>query len=253
MPIRAISFDLFDTLVDLRMGDGNAMRESVRAMHGAVSEHVDLGLEHFREALVAADHETRARFDPGTEIASEVRFEDLLSHLGVEAPGLADRMTGLHMGILERQVRTPEHHAEVIEALAVRARLALCSNFTHAPTARRVIADAALEAHLDPVVISVELGLRKPRRELFDAVLDGLGTRASETLHVGDNLRADVAGASAVGLRTAWITRQVADPERALSEYEGPRPDFVVADLRELLSLVDSGASSHPSMRENRR
>jgi len=142
------------------------------------------------------------------------------------------------MGILARQVRIPEHHAEVLDALSARGRLALCSNFTHGPTARRVIADAALEAHLDPVVISVELGLRKPRRELFDAVLAGLGTRASETLHVGDNLRADVAGAAAVGLRTAWITRRVQDPERVLGEYEGPRPDFVVADLRELLPLL---------------
>jgi putative hydrolase of the HAD superfamily len=238
MPIRAISFDLFDTLVDLRMGDGNAMRESVRALHGAVSEHVDVDVDEFREAMVAADRETRARFDRDAEISSEIRFGDLLSHLGVEAAGLAERLTGLHMGIIERQVRTPEHHGEVIEALAARGRLALCSNFTHAPTARRVIAEAALEAHLDPVVISVELGLRKPRRELFDAVLEGLGTRASETLHVGDNLRADVAGASAVGLRTAWITRQIADPKRALAEYAGPRPEFVVADLRELLPLL---------------
>jgi HAD superfamily hydrolase (TIGR01549 family) len=238
MPIRAISFDLFDTLVDLDMGDGAALGESLRAMHGALADHVRLDLDGFRAQLGEADRKTRARVGEGVEVASEVRFGDLLTHLGVEAPGLAERLTELHMGILAGRVRTPAHHRALLEALGERVPLALCSNFTHASTARRVLAGAEFDAHLEPVVISVEVGVRKPRREIFEAMLAGLGTSASETLHVGDNLRADVAGAAALGVRTAWITRCIPDPERALAAYEGPRPDFVISDLRELLPLL---------------
>jgi hypothetical protein len=45
-------------------------------------------------------------------------------------------------------------------------------------------------------------------------------------------------------MRTAWITRRVADPDAALAGFEGPRPDFVLADLRELLPLVAGPARS---------
>ena len=56
---------------------------------------------------------------------------------------------------------------------------------------------------------------------------------------VGDSLDADVAGAAQLGMRTAWLTRRVRDPEAALREYEGPKPDHVIVDLRELEDLLD--------------
>jgi FMN phosphatase YigB (HAD superfamily) len=48
---------------------------------------------------------------------------------------------------------------------------------------------------------------------------------------VGDNLAADVAGAAALGIRTVWITRRVADPAAALAKHTGARPDHQIADL----------------------
>ena len=58
-------------------------------------------------------------------------------------------------------------------------------------------------------------------------------------LHVGDSLDADVAGAAPLGMATAWLTRRVRDPEAALREYAGPKPDHVIADLGELEQLLD--------------
>jgi hypothetical protein len=60
-------------------------------------------------------------------------------------------------------------------------------------------------------VVSDAFGLRKPRAEIFAEVVTRLGVAPAETLHVGDSLRADVAGAANAGLRTAWITRRVSD------------------------------------------
>ena len=70
------------------------------------------------------------------------------------------------------------------------------------------------------------------------AVLHELDLPPEQILHVGDNLDADVSGAAALGMRTAWITRRVAEPSRTLEAHTGPRPDFVIRDLRELLPLV---------------
>ncbi|MBW2363455.1 MAG: HAD-IA family hydrolase, partial [Deltaproteobacteria bacterium] len=101
------------------------------------------------------------------------------------------------------------------------------------------IVDAAgFRQHFDAIAISETVGWRKPRSEIFRAVLDELEVAPDEVLHVGDSLRADVAGAAPLGMRTAWITRRVRDPEVQLSEHEGPAPDHQVADLAELLELL---------------
>jgi len=55
---------------------------------------------------------------------------------------------------------------------------------------------------------------------------------------VGDSLRADVVGAAALGIKTAWLTRRVKDPRAALAEHTGPAPDFTIGDLAELPALL---------------
>ena len=56
---------------------------------------------------------------------------------------------------------------------------------------------------------------------------------------MGDNLRADVAGAAEMGMRTAWLRRRVADPDAALEAHDGPPPDYVLDDAEEVLGLLD--------------
>ena len=56
---------------------------------------------------------------------------------------------------------------------------------------------------------------------------------------MGDNLREDVEGAAALGIRTVWITRRVRDPEATLLQHGGQRPDHIVADLSDLPALID--------------
>ncbi len=243
MAIRAVSLDLFDTLVDLRFDAGAAAWTSAHSLHAAVAAHRDLDFEAFAEALRAVDRDWReTRYAEGLELATEERFACLLERLGIDHPDLAEELTGIHMGVIRSCVVVPEHHVGLLRELRQRVRIGLCSNFSHAPTAHRILEEAGLRGRLDAVAISVDGGVRKPRREIFEAVLAGLRAAPEDTLHVGDNLHADIAGAASFGMRTAWITRRVADPDAALAGFEGPRPDFVLADLRELLPLVGGPA-----------
>jgi putative hydrolase of the HAD superfamily len=89
-------------------------------------------------------------------------------------------------------------------------------------------------------VISDAIGIRKPRAEIFEAVLAELDVAPQEALHVGDSLSADVGGAAPLGIRTVWITRRIADREIALRAYEGPAPDCVIEDLSEIEGLLDA-------------
>ena len=88
------------------------------------------------------------------------------------------------------------------------------------------------------MVISDAVGIRKPRSEIFEAVLGELGVAPERTLHVGDSLHADVGGAAPLGIRTAWITRRVRDVDRALAEHDGPAPDHIIEDLDEIPAIL---------------
>ena len=93
--------------------------------------------------------------------------------------------------------------------------------------------------------ISCEVGYLKPHPRIFVHALESLGLAAESAVMVGDSLRADVAGAKALGMTTVWkrdsrtldsyIERDMTEPEDG--GETAAAPDFVVDDLRELMSL----------------
>lgn len=246
MPVRALSFDLFDTLVDLPMTAlprveiaGRLVPTTAGAVHAALAARHPIGFETFATALREVDREWReTHWDQGREVPTVDRFARLLDRLEVRDAQLPERLTQVHMGLLASLARTPAHHAALLGRLRARLDLGLCSNFSHAPTAHAILDAADLRRNLDAIVISHEHGLRKPRREIFQSLAVALGAEAADVVHVGDNLEADVAGAAALGMRTVWITRCVADPAAALARYTGPRPDWTIGDLAELEPIL---------------
>ena len=243
--IRAVLFDLFDTLVDLHMEDfpkidigGRRVPSTYPYLFEALEGDLGVDFETFPRILGEVDVERWSRLEEGYELPTLERFEVFVERLGIPDRDLARRLTEVHMGEIRARARFLPHHAGVLDRLRGRARLGVCSNFSHAPTARSILEEAELLDRLDVIVISEEVGLRKPRREIFEASLERLGVDAEETLHVGDRLVADVEGAAAVGIVPVWITRRVADESEALEKYEGTAPAHVVRDLREVEPLV---------------
>src|ERR671937_164738 len=64
-----------------------------------------------------------------------------------------------------------------------------------------------LQPLVDAVVISAEVGVAKPDPAIFRAALERLGARAEDSLHVGDSVENDVAGARAAGLDAVLVAR----------------------------------------------
>ena len=248
--IRGIAFDLFDTLVDqnherlppVQLDGGRRVGATTPALHAVVTEKggVSISLLEFADLLRSIDRDLRVdTIDLGIELSTLDRFSALATRLGCGDVGpLAKALTEVHMGMLQDAISVPLHHEAILTTLAGDYSLALCSNFSHAETARAVLRGAGFEKHLSCVVISEEIGVRKPRAEIFEAVASSFGFAPEEILHVGDKLQADVAGAASIGMRTCWLTRCVRDPELELQRFDGPRPDFALEDLSDLPVLV---------------
>lgn len=220
---------------------GRELPTTAGAVHAALRPHVPVSFDDFTAALAAVDQDLRAAYwGQDRELPTPLRFARLLVRLGASDPdgALADTLTRAHMDLLVGIARTPAHHPAVLDRLRARVRLGLCSNWSWSPAAHAILARGGLHERLDTLAISHDVGVRKPRAELFAAALAALGVAPAEAIHVGDDLRTDVSGAAALGLRTVWITRRVADPEAARARTPGARPDWVVRDLVELEAIV---------------
>ena len=95
--------------------------------------------------------------------------------------------------------------------------------------------DAAMTHHdvvVTAVVTSQDARAYKPRPEPFELAVQALGVTTSDVLHAGDSLTADVAGAAALGIKSAWINRS----GRPLPA--GPTPTHTATKLTELLPML---------------
>ena len=97
--------------------------------------------------------------------------------------------------------------------------------------------EAALAHHqldMANVVTSQDARAYKPRPEPFELALEMLGLTASEVLHVGDSLSADVAGATSMGIDSAWINRSGRPPAPA------PSPTHTATTLTDVLPMLQA-------------
>jgi HAD superfamily hydrolase (TIGR01509 family) len=128
----------------------------------------------------------------------------------------------------------------LLEALRARGlKLGLVSN-TASPgwLLQPVLERQGLVDRVDAIVLSSEVGKRKPHSAIFERALGELGVEAAAALFVGDRLGADVLGASRVGMKTVqalWF--------RADEGPDGVEPDFQAFTQMDVLNVVDRLAS----------
>ena len=133
------------------------------------------------------------------------------------------------LGLARVQVRADAR--ETLEALHARGlHLSIVSNIDDDqfhPLFERL----ALAELFDAVTTSEEARSCKPDPGIFRLALAKAGDpRPEEVVFVGDSPEHDVAGAAPLGMRTVLIGKA--------ARAEGPKPDHVIASLRELLGIV---------------
>jgi putative hydrolase of the HAD superfamily len=246
MTYRAVLFDLFDTLVRLdrnRMPEvrvnGKVIRSTAGHLHEAFRPFAPgVELHDFVDALLWSWQEAeRLRHDTHREVGAPERLSFLIKRLGLEpemlAPEAVPTLLVTHMRELSKAVVLPPHHAPLLEALRPGYRLAVVSNFDYTPTARGVLEREGIASLFETIVVSDEVGWRKPKAEIFEMALRRLGVTASESLFVGDRVDIDVVGAQGVGMHAVWINPEAA----ALPEGIG-RPEYEIRDLAELRGVL---------------
>jgi putative hydrolase of the HAD superfamily len=203
---RYVFFDLYGTLVDIQTDEGAP--ETTRAF----------------EAWVARTHGPRAAArEAASPLGAALCSMRPPPHAWGE-PDIAPVISAHMSAVLERPA-TPEEvaHAaarfracslrhlalvagalETLEALAPRVRVGLISNAQTLFTLPEIV-PLGLTRLLSPMVISSDVGVRKPSPRIFEVALARAGVPASDALHVGNDPLDDIDGAHEAGLRTCLV------------------------------------------------
>jgi HAD superfamily hydrolase (TIGR01549 family) len=125
---------------------------------------------------------------------------------------------------------------DMLGRLAAERDLAILSNWPLAVTIDRYAEAHGWLPHLRAIVVSQRVGTIKPHAAIFEAARSALGgPDPGSILHVGDDWAADIAGASAVGWRTAWLSTRPDGSPLPLSERDAAvEPDLELTSLAEL-------------------
>ena len=84
-------------------------------------------------------------------------------------------------------------------------KIGLVTNFVDGPTARKVFNSLQFEKIFNVIIISGEVGYRKPKRLLFDLALSKLNALPGNAVMVGDTVIADVVGPKEIGMKAILI------------------------------------------------
>jgi len=240
MPIKAVIFDYIGTLVSCR---GYSMADSEDNLHSAlVAEGFPLEKTSFLQAYELAHKKYRkVRYEQFREVTNYVWVSEALCNLGFKISADDDRVKAALNVFFQDFIDTLELRAGAKKLLAQtqeQCRIGLISNFTHAPVIHKSLRKLDLCKHFNAIVVSEDVGWRKPSPEIFQAALTRLQVRAEEVVYVGDSPIEDVKGAKEAGLRTIFVPSQFNKlKDLAQSKQE---PTFVAKNLAQVSRSLES-------------
>jgi FMN phosphatase YigB (HAD superfamily) len=109
-------------------------------------------------------------------------------------------------------------------------KVGLVSNFTYAPAIYASLRKLQINSYFNAVVVSEDVGWRKPHRTIFDQALQMLHAKPEEAVFVGDSPKEDMEGAKNAGMRTVFVCSGLNTSSDL--EKHGVKPDLVVSSLK---------------------
>lgn len=249
-PVKAVLFDMDDTLIDWHGFDGN-WREIERKHMQLVFNHV-----HEHGQSLTTDFEVFARayrenvIDGWAEARTTLRAPHMakimlatLQDFGFEEShdcNITTCLRAYQWSGAPDVVRFPDVHKGLQALLDRGIKIGILTNafqpmwLREAELVRFDLMDYFPES--ETRMSAADLGYLKPHPNVFKKALDNMGTSAKHTIYVGDNPVADIAGGQGAGMRAVLRVNQ--KPPTIMNGLIVP--DAIIRTLPELLPLLDN-------------
>jgi putative hydrolase of the HAD superfamily len=235
--IEAVTFDFWNTIARAPAGMmTEARRRAVVAACAAAAVEVDEEL--LLRGLEQAAHSYESSWSSGAHFHPRSGAEMLVRAIGVDG-AVAEAVSEAFLTAgRDATLEFSPGLRPTLEDLAARGiRLGIVCDvgFTGGELLRGLLAEEGLLDYFSGWAFSDEVGHYKPSPRIFEAALRSLGASPGEAMHVGDLRRTDIAGAAALGMRTARYRALHDDPD-ADGEIEA---DFVLGSHLQLPGVID--------------
>jgi len=231
MPVHAVIFDLFGTLVPGLSRDGhrNVVAELATVLGAAPNAFAREWADTFEDRCLG-------RLGPG-----DGAMKALCARLGLRPAPEALRAAVALRRRTSRDSMEPRGDAlQVFGALRARGlRLALCSDATWEIPA--LWAESPMAAYFDAAVFSCAEAVKKPDPRIFGLACERIGVEPTRCVYVGDGGSHELSGAAAVGM-VPVLLRVPDDPIAYRVDAEDGWPGRRVESLSQVLAILDDPA-----------
>ena len=200
--MRAVQFDLDDTLFDHRRSARAALTEVHRA-HGRETPYDAFERAHTQYLEEMHIEVLAGRI--GLEEARRERFRRVFASLGVSLGDSDVELTAAaYRDGYKLARRALAGAAELLAAVREHARVAIVTN-NLLEEQQDKLQYCALAPFVDALIASEDVGVSKPDPRIFQIALERVGARADEAVMVGDSWANDIVGAAGAGIRVVWF------------------------------------------------
>lgn len=232
--IKAVFFDLYGTLIDIRTDEQDPWVYAILSRY--LQYHsVQVGAEELKEVYFG---EIEQQFRKSREVYPEVDVYKIFSIIMNEYGNrwypksvIVDTAI-LFRSLAMRRFGLFPYLFETLSHLKKQSEIAIISD------AQWVFAEPeveilGLDRFFQHKILSSYYGYKKPDVRLFQTAMKKLRVKPDESLYIGDNLRKDLVGAKKAGMQFILFGQE-------LKECNALKPDGVFSDYSELEKVISS-------------
>lgn len=230
LTLRAVLFDLYGTLIDIRTGEKNPR---VWAVLSHVLTYLDTRLppqELSARFFVGAERQQQESPHEYAEIDVTLIFRELLDEAGCHDAGSVSLALAGMLRVLSTEWFQPFPDAiPTLRRLHDHFKLGVVSD-AQCAYFRTELTASKIAPLVDAAIASGEYGFRKPDPRLFSIALERLGVHPDQAIYVGNSVDRDMCGALGAGLEAVLLDRT----GKHGAGIADSRPYHVVRNLEEL-------------------
>ena len=202
-----VFFDLDHTLWDFEKNSAVALAEIFKIF--ALAEKLNTGFDSFNQKYQLHNKQLWDRFSKGFISAEELKWKRMwrtLLEFELADETLAKEMSHGFLDILPTEKEVFPYTFEILDYLKTKKYdLHIISNGFE-KTQHSKLTHSGLKDYFNQVITSEASNAVKPQKEIFEFAMEKAGAQLHESIMIGDNAEADIAGAIAAGMDSVFVS-----------------------------------------------
>lgn len=222
--------DLDDTLYDFSAASKESFIETYNLLH---YERFFDSFEHYYSIYEPYNLELWRIYGEGKITKQELnkrRYSHPLEVVGINDQELADTFCREALGRIPTKNKLISGAIELLEYLRPKYNLYILSNGFKELQSHKM-RTSGIDKYFDALILSEDIGVNKPNRELYEYALQKTGSNLEESIMIGDMFDTDIVGAANIGMEQIYFNPKKKD-DIAFA------PTYMVTELLQIKDIL---------------